>query len=142
MQKYKMVTETINLPTYLTPTNNNIYSVGNYRNLIHILKKELVQRDHIPSTKQIEKSGVKKGDGIAIGTQHDRHGLTRTYKNGNKEVLKQNETPREALARDIADYKKISQDNGLYGQKTRDALKEVIKQNKEKFPNLYNKSNK
>lgn len=49
---------------------------------------------------------MKKGDGIAIGTQQDRHILTRTYKNGNKEVLKQNETPREALARDIVDYKK------------------------------------
>ncbi len=72
----------------------------------------------------------------------DRHRLTRTYKNGNKEVLEQNETPREALVRDIADYKKIFQDNGLYGQQTRDALKEVIKQNKEKFPNIYNKSNK
>lgn len=58
----------------------------------------------------IQLSGIKKGDGIAIGTQHDRHGLIRTYKNGNKEVLKQNETPREALARDIVDYKKISQE--------------------------------
>ena len=123
------------------PLLKNELKVDKYSKLKQNPEKGL-DYHHIPSTKQIEKSGIKKGDGIAIGTQHDRHGLTRTYKNGNKEVLKQNEKPREALARDIADYKKISQDNGLYGQQTRDALKEVIKQNKEKFPNLYNKTNK
>lgn len=119
-----------------------------------ILKKELTvgkygkigkQREpnldyhHIPSTKQIEKYGINKKDGVSIGVQHDRHGLTRTYKNGNKKILKDNETMRESLARDVKDMRKIYRDNGLYNNNTREALKEVIKQNKESFPSHYKK---
>lgn len=94
---------------------------------------------HMPSTKQIEKYGVKKDGGIAIGMEHDRHSLTRTYKSGNKSILKENEAPRNALAKDVRDAKQIYQHNGLYHKNVRESLKDVIKQNQEKFPELYNK---
>ena len=98
-----------------------------------------LQYHHIPSTKQIEKYGIKKDNGIAMGMQNDRHTLTRTYKNGNKPILKNNETARQALGRDIKDAKTIYQDNGKYTPEVRKSLKEIIKKNKEKFPKLYNK---
>ena len=37
---------------------------------------------------------------LNFGLEHDRHTLTRTYKSGNKSILKNNETPRDALARE------------------------------------------
>lgn len=97
---------------------------------------------HIPSSKQIEKHGINKKDGISIGVQHDRHGVTRTYKNGNKKILKENESMRDSLARDIKDMRKIYRDNGLYTKETRESLKEVIKQNKESFTKHYEKVKK
>lgn len=97
---------------------------------------------HIPSVKQIEKYGIKKNDGISIGFQHDRHGITRTYKNGNKKILKDNENMRDSLARDVKDMRKIYRDNGLYNEKTRNSLKEVIKKNKESFSKHYEKVKK
>lgn len=98
-----------------------------------------LQYHHMPSTKQIEKYGIKKDDGIAMGMENDRHFLTRTYKNGNKPILRDNEATREALGRDIKDVKRIYEDNGKYNPEVRKALQDVIKQNKEKFPYLYKK---
>lgn len=49
---------------------------------------------------------------------------------------------RESLARDIKDLKNIYKENGLYDKKTHNALKEVIKQNKEHYPELFNKVKK
>lgn len=86
-----------------------------------------------------EKYGVKKDDGIAMGVEKDRHSLTRTYKGRNREHLNGNEAPREALARDIKDARQIYQDNGHYNKNVRESLQEVVKQNKEKFPDLYKK---
>ncbi len=96
---------------------------------------------HIPSAKQIEKFGIKRNDGVSIGVQSDRHSLTRTYGNGNKKILKENETIRDSLARDIKDLKQIYKDNGLYNKDTRNALKKVIEKNKEKFNEKYKKEN-
>ncbi len=46
---------------------------------------------------------------------------------------------RDALAKDVKDMRKIYRENGLYSKETRNALKEVIKQNKESFPLHYKK---
>lgn len=46
---------------------------------------------------------------------------------------------REALAHDIKDARKIYKEDGLYNEKTRNGLKEIIKQNKLKNPKLYEK---
>lgn len=137
----KQVTKKVvknNLKDSTKPLLKNELQVGQYGKMIKNRETGL-DYHHMPSTKQIEKYGVEKNDGIAMGLEHDRHTLTRTYKSGNKPILKNNEAPRDALARDIKDQKKILQDNNLYDQKAREALQEVIKQNKDKFPNLYKK---
>ena len=117
---------------------NNELKVGKY-NKIQQYKEKYLEFHHIPSTKQIEKYGLKKKDGISIGVQEERHALTRTHGNGNKKILKNNETMRDASANDIKDMRKIYRENGSYSKETRNALKEVIKQNKESFSNQYKK---
>ncbi len=93
----------------------------------------------MPSDAFMKKQGIPKEDGIAVEMQEARHGLTRTYKGGNSRVLKDNETPREALARDVKDFKdKYRYDPEAY-KKARDAAQEAIKQNKESHPQLFNK---
>lgn len=113
--------------------------VGEYGKMSSKYKEEGLDYHHMPSTKQMKKYGVKKNDAVSMGMQHDRHTLTRTYKGGNKPILRNNETPREALVRDIKDARQIYQDNGHYGKDVRGALQEVVKQNKGKFPDLYKK---
>lgn len=120
------------------PLLKNELKVGKYNKMQQYKEKDL-EFHHIPSTKQIEKYGLKKKDGISIGVQRERHALTRTHGNGNKKILKNYETMRDALASDIKDMRKIYRENGLYNKETRNALKEVIKQNKESFSNQYKK---
>lgn len=120
------------------PLMNNELKTGAYGKVKQSPEKGL-QYHHMPSTKQIEKYGVKKDDGITMGMENDRHFLTRTYKNGNKPILRGNEAPREALGRDVKDARQIYQDNGRYNKDVRKALQDTIKKNKEKFPNLYKK---
>lgn len=103
------------------PLLNNELKVGKYNKIQQYKEKDL-EFHHIPSTKQIEKYGLNKKDGISLGVQKDRHALTRTHGNGNKKILKNNETMRYALAKDIKDMRKIYRDNGLYNKKTRESL--------------------
>lgn len=98
---------------------------------------EQLDAHHMPSTNYIKNQGIQKGDGIAMEMQPARHSQTRTYGNKDPELLK--ETPREALGRDIKDAKKVYQENGVYDSKVRESLQEVIKQNKEAYPDLYKK---
>lgn len=97
---------------------------------------------HIPSNKYMNQKGVDKNNGIAIEMQEARHKLTRTYKNGNKEIIKANETPRQALGKDVRDVKKIYEKSGHYSKDTRKSLQEVIKQNKANNPGLFDKVKK
>lgn len=135
------------------PLINGELKVGRYDDLIDAKKttKKLTdkkpigdnsirtQSHHVPSDAFMKKQGISKEDGIAVEMQEARHGLTRTYKGGNSRVLKDNETPREALARDVKDFKdKYRHDSEAY-KKSRVAAQEVIKQNKESHPQLFNK---
>ena len=121
------------------PLLNKELSVGKYKKQRQAPEDNL-DYHHMPSAKMLEKNGIHKNDGISIGVQHDRHSLTRTYKSGNKPILKNNETMRDALARDVKDLRKIYKDNNLYDKKVRNALQEAIKKNKESFPQKYEKT--
>lgn len=100
---------------------------------------EQLDAHHMPSNNYMKNKGVSKEDGVAIEMQPARHTQTRTYGNKNKYPELLNETPREALGRDIKDVKKVYQENGQYNAKVREALQEVVKKNKEQFPDLYKK---
>lgn len=114
---------------------------------------------HIPSQKFMNKFGVNARDAIAVNVERTRHSLTRTYTGRNNGILKGNEAPRDALARDIKNMKDIYRyekkdllkrnknetdtDYNLrekaYESNLRKSLKEVIKKNKDTFPHLFKK---
>lgn len=114
-------------------------SVGKYSTKRIKDPEKGLEYHHMPSGKQMEQYGVKKGDGIVMGMDKLRHRLTRTHSHKNKDILNKNETPREALARDIKDVKNIYKNEKLYDSNVRNSLKEVIRQNKEKHPTLFKK---
>ncbi|WP_405229569.1 hypothetical protein [Capnocytophaga stomatis] len=106
---------------------------------------------HIPSDAYMTKNkipGYTRDGGISINMEHPhpgmggRHRQTATYDNNMtkaEQELYWNLSPREALAYDIKDVIKIYKEQGLYNDKIRDGLLEVIKQNKIKYPNLFQK---
>jgi hypothetical protein len=50
-----------------------------------------------------------------------------------------NKPPRDALAQDIRDARRIYKEQGLYNEEIRTGLQEVIKQNKAQYPTLFKK---
>ncbi|MDR0740695.1 MAG: hypothetical protein LBF34_03230 [Puniceicoccales bacterium] len=91
----------------------------------------------MPSKAYTGKHGVKEGDGIAMNMRREDHALTRTH--GNRSNARSNLKPRDELAADVRDVRKICQDKGRYTPGIRKGLQGVIKKNEEKFPHLYGK---
>lgn len=98
---------------------------------------EPLDAHHMPSTNYIKSKGVPKGEGVAMEMQPARNAQTRTY--GNKDPALLNETPRQALGKDIRDARKVYQEGKVYSPEVRKSLQKVIKQNKQEYPNLYKK---
>ena len=61
-----------------------------------------------------------------------RHRRTRTY---GRSIP--GESPRDALARDIMDARRIYMEDGLYTPEIRQSLLEVIRLNKELYPEIF-----
>ena len=64
-----------------------------------------------------------------------RHARTETF--GRTAFL--DETPRDALARDIWDLRRIYRQDGVYGIQVRAALRDYIRLSQQTFPQLFNK---
>lgn len=114
---------------------------------------------HIPSDKFMLKHGVSKNEAVAINVEEFRHRLTSTFAGRNMALLSKNESPRQAMARDIRNmrdiyrYEKkdilkreVKESNNEYAirekayeKNLRQALQKVIKENKTRFPQLFNK---
>jgi len=95
---------------------------------------------HVPSRAYMERvHGVDPDDAIAIRVEHPltgrggRHRGTETY--GRSPFV--DESPRDALARDVQDLRRIYQREGLYGSKVRQALQDLIRANLEAFPHIF-----
>lgn len=102
----------------------------------------------MPSGEYIKSKGKAYGDGITMWMeqpfpgQGGRHRDTFTY--GKRTTLPEmqeymNLSPRDALANDLWDARRIYMKDGLYTPEIRVQLKEVIKENKQAFPDLFNK---
>jgi hypothetical protein len=116
--------------------------VGTYDDLVAAGSKgDNITPHHIPSANRMAKEGVAKADGISINMEHPhpgtggRHRATFTY--GSQADL--NMSPRDALAAGVRDLRKIYQADGLYSPQIRDALIELIRQNKTTFPTIFAK---
>jgi hypothetical protein len=121
--------------------------VGNYKDLLKAgTKGDNITPHHIPSDAHMKKHGVNKNDGIAIDMEHNypsntgRHPDTFTFgnknKNGGGDV---NMNSRDALATGVRDARKIYQKDGLYDDKIRSSLQELITQNKNAHPSVFKK---
>jgi hypothetical protein len=96
---------------------------------------------HIPSAEYMQARGVAYERGVAINVEHPgygagRHRLTRTYGWRNITQARAPETPRQALARDVWDLRRIY---ATQGHHLRQPLREVIEKNKVLYPDLFRK---
>ena len=95
---------------------------------------------HIPSANHMEKNhGVAWNDGIAINMEQPRsggrHRQTFTYGTTADEKM----LPRDALAAGVRDARKIYMDQGLYGPYMRQQLLQLMRSNKNCFPQVFKK---
>jgi hypothetical protein len=111
-------------------------------------KRSGLAAHHMPSANYMEKLGIDYLDAIAMNVEHPlikttpigRHQQTRTY--GGKSKIESGLAPRDELAADIHDMRKIYQRDGLYTTDIKDSLLEVIEKNKTTFPELFGKDAK
>jgi len=126
--------------------------VGTYKDLIDVGSKgDNITPHHMPSDKFMKSKGgdnYKYNDGVAMNMEQPhpgkggRHRDTATYNNNMTKAEKEaylNLSPRDALAKDIMDARKIYKERGLYNEKIKKGLQDVIKFNKEKYPDIFGK---
>lgn len=99
---------------------------------------------HIPSAEYMQARGVPYERGVAINVEHPgygagRHRLTRTYGWRNITLASAAETPRQALARDVWDLRRIY---ATQGHEIRQPLQALIEKNKTLYPHLFKKETK
>ena len=101
----------------------------------------------MPSAEYMSKKGVTKNDGLCMNMEMPvpgsggRHRLTDTYGGNMTEAEKAfyySLSPRDALAYDINNLRKIYQNDGLY-DKIRPQLIQYIKKSKSTYPELFDK---
>jgi RHS repeat-associated protein len=122
-------------------------NVGRYKDLNDAgVKGDNITPHHIPSNKHMQQHGVSTNDGIAINMEQyypsntGRHTDTFTYGSRNKNGLGDvNMSPRDALAAGIRDARDIYQKDGLYNDYTRGQLQDLIRQNKQAYPSIFQK---
>eukprot|EP00210_Caulerpa_lentillifera_P009589 g9146.t1 len=126
------------LPPSLLPGEGK---VGTFRELSLLSKVGgNLTPNHVPQRAYMKLFDVKSKDGVAVMMEQPvpglggRHRKTRTY--GKKPDVAS--TPRQNLARDLQDLRKIYQEDGLYREML-PSLREVAKKNKQKFPELFKK---
>lgn len=117
--------------------------VGTYKSLSKAGKKgDNITAHHIPSDgymKGKNAKGYTRDEGISINMEQPRvggrHRQTSSYGRSPDLSL----SPRDALAKDIRDARRIYQKDGLYTPEIRKALKDVVKQNKQKWKPFFDK---
>ena len=122
--------------------------IGTYKDLIKAGKRgDNITPHHMPSAGYMKQKGVANSDGLAMNMEMPspgtggRHRLTDTY-GGNmtpeQRAYYYSLSPRDALAYDIKNVKKIYQSQGLYSQ-IRPQLQQYIKEYKKLMPELFEK---
>jgi hypothetical protein len=118
-------------------------NVGTYKDLVKAGSRgDNVTPHHMPSAECMKGNyNVPKNNEVSMNMEQPvpgsggRHRMTRSYGNGSDLT----EAPRDALARDIMDARRIYQNDGLYTPSIRQYLQNVIDMNKRIFPEIFNK---
>ncbi|MBQ2982997.1 MAG: hypothetical protein IJD58_12910 [Lachnospiraceae bacterium] len=132
-------------PNELLPGEGNI---GTYSDLVKAGKRgDNITPHHMPSAEYMSAKGVSKNDGLCMNMEMPspgaggRHRMTNTYGRNMTDAQKAyyySLSPRDALAYDINNLRKIYKEQGLYSE-IRPKLKEYIKAYKEYMPELFAK---
>lgn len=116
--------------------------VGSYDDLIAAGSKgDNITPHHIPSANRMSQAGVSHGDAIAINMEHPfpgvggRHRATFTYGTTADASM----SARGALAAGVRNARQIYISDGLYGSTLRQALQNLIRTNKQTFPQVFAK---
>ena len=125
-------------PGYSQPAEGN---VGAFDDLISAGSKgDNITPHHVPSANLMGEQGVARGKAISINMEQPspgaggRHRATFTYGTQADAAM----TPRDALAAGVRDLRKIYQKDGFY-ESMRKQMAELIKKNREEFPDIFNK---
>jgi hypothetical protein len=117
--------------------------VGTYKELVKSgTRGDNLTPHHMPSAEYMKSKGVARNEGVCMNMEQPspgaggRHRATRSYGSGSD----LSETPRQALARDIRDARKVYQNDGLSSE-AKQPLQDVIKKNKELYPDIFKKGN-
>ncbi len=122
--------------------------IGIYKDLIKAGKRgDNITPHHMPSAEYMSKKGIARNDGLCMNMEMPvpgsggRHRLTDTY-GGNmtdaEKAFYYSLSPRDALAYDIKNLRKIYQNDGLYDE-IRPQLIQYIKTSKTINPELFEK---
>ena len=119
--------------------------VAKFKELIKKGKKgDDVTPHHLPSDAYMKKHGIARKDGVSINMEQPptggRHRQTKTY--GSNMTKAEREayyklSPRDAMAHDIKDIRRIYQKEGLYNDEIRKGIQDVVKQNKDLYQNIF-----
>ena len=122
--------------------------IGTYKDLLDAGEVgDNITPHHMPSAEYMSQYGVDKKDGLCMNMEMPspgtggRHRLTDTYGRNMTDAEKAyyySLSPRDALAYDIANMRRIYQSQGLYSE-IRPKLQEYIKQYKALMPELFDK---
>ena len=131
---------------------NNEGDIGTYKELNDAgTVGDDITPHHMPSDAYMKNNnieGYNRNEGLSMNMEQPhpgtggRHRRTSTYDNQMTKAEQRaywDKNPRDALAHDIEDLRKIYKEDGLYDKEIRDKLQEYIKQMKENHPDLFNK---
>jgi hypothetical protein len=96
---------------------------------------------HMPNNQYMKHKGVSKDDGISMMVEHPTPGSGGRHRDIHRKLVRQNPSvnPRDTLAQSVNRVRDVYKKDGLY-EEIRPNLLEVIKKNKETFPNLFDKN--
>jgi hypothetical protein len=96
---------------------------------------------HIPSKAFMEKHGISRKEGLAVMMTNEQHDKTRTSGSKAKRI-DPNANPRDELAKDLRDVRKILQEDGDYKLGVNRKMLKEVKNHESKYPNLFKKEEK
>jgi hypothetical protein len=117
-------------------------TVGTYAELGKISKRgDNLARHHIPNDNYMASRGIPKSEGVSIMVESPTPGSGGRHREIHKEMPSQDITlnPRQALAESVKRAREVYKKDNLYSPEINSSLQDVIKQNKERFPNMFNK---
>ncbi len=115
--------------------------VGGFRELKkYKTEEDNLARHHMPNNQYMRSRGISKEEGVSMTVEHPLPGMGGRHRRIHQELPRQdvNLNPRDALAQSVRRARQIYKEDSL-GAEIRPSLEKVIKENKNRFPDLFDK---